>query len=107
MAQVETMAKTRNLQEIRWIFSRGDNATNLSKAIQRRLCTDKLTKTSRNNVASLHVALLFLLRALGSKTSLLSFFNAIFIFCIFFTDFSSLAISQITVSKSWEFKPVG
>jgi len=95
------MAKTRNLQEIRWIFSGDDNAANLSKAIhERRLCTDKLTKISRDNVASLHVALLFLLRALGSKASLLSLFCAHFYFLYFFPDFSSLAISQITVSKS-------
>ena len=94
------MAKTRNLQETRWIFSGDDNTANLSKAIQRRLCFDKLTEITRDNVASLHVALLFLLQALGSKASLLSLFCAHFYFLYFFPDFSSLAISQITVSKS-------
>ena len=43
--QVETIGKTRNLDEIKWTFIGNTTATNRSKAIQTRLCIETVIET--------------------------------------------------------------
>ena len=51
--QVELIAKTRNLEEIRWTFIGNTTATNRSKAIQTRLSTETVIETFCRNHFSL------------------------------------------------------